>query len=129
MTSRNSKRTRGTIAFDFDGELHEDPHYRWPPAALDFSLIEQAHDRGYAVAVMTCNDIWRVAGLLQRHGFRVYADHAMRHMYWHDPSVVLVTGRKVCATAYVDDRAIRYRFGEDTGKVWAELDSRGNIPV
>ena len=48
----------------------------------------------------------------------------MRYQSWDDPRVVLVTGRKVCATAYVDDRAIRYTFGDDPATVWDVLDSR-----
>jgi hypothetical protein len=53
----------------------------------------------------------------------------MRHMYWHDPEVVLVTGRKVCADAYIDDRAIRYAYGEDPARVWDVLDNRPVLPV
>lgn len=127
--SREDRKVRGNIALDFDGVLHELRGYHWPLAGTDFSLIHQAHDRGYAVTVMTCNDVGLVARELQVHGFRVYADHTMRHMYWHDPDVILVTGRKVCATAYVDDRAIRYQFGEDTARVWDVLDSSPALPV
>lgn len=120
---------QGTIALDFDGVLHELPGYHWPPAGLDFTLIDQALERGYAVVVMTCNTVELVARLLSEYGFRALADTRMRHMSWHDPDVILVTGRKVCATAYVDDRAIRYAYGEDPAKVWDVLDNRPALPV
>jgi hypothetical protein len=121
-----------TIAFDFDGVLSEGAGYHWPLTGLDLSLIHQAHERGYAVVIMTCNDVRLVAAELNRNGISVLADTRMRYLEWHNPSVVLVTGRKVCADAYVDDRAIRYAYGEDPANVWTELagrglDSRGKI--
>lgn len=133
MTSR---KTRGTIAFDFDGVLSEGRHYHWPLTGINLDLINQAHERGYAVAVMTCNDVRLVAAELNSRGVAAYADIRMRYKSWpsrpEGRGIVLVTGRKVCATAYVDDRAIRWQFGDDPANVWAvldgaELDSRENI--
>jgi ADP-ribose pyrophosphatase YjhB (NUDIX family) len=123
MTKSNRK-VKGTVAFDFDGVMHSDPHYRWPLAETDFSLINKVQARGYAAAVMTCNDVSRVAATLRNHGFRAVADVRMSRMYWHDPEAILVTGRKICADFYVDDKAVRYQFGQSHEIVTDLLDER-----
>lgn len=125
-----TKLVQGTIAFDFDGVLSEGGEYHWPLTNLDLTLIHQAHERGYAVVIMTCNDVGKVASALQwDNGIEAFADLDMRYQSWHYPDIVLVTGRKVCATAYVDDRAIRFTYGDDPAKVWDVLDSRQEIPL
>lgn len=117
-----SRFVQGTIAFDFDGVLSEGAGYHWPLTNLDLDLIGQAQTRGYAVVIMTCNDVGLVATELWRRDIDCWPDHTMRHMYWHDPDIVLVTGRKVCAVAYVDDRAIRFTYGDEPAKIWDVLD-------
>lgn len=107
-----SRKVNGTIAFDFDGVLHENPHYKWPLDAVDLGLLRKAHARGYAVAIMTCNDVTRVARFLRKSGFRAVADTKMTRMHWSDPEAILVTNRKLVADFYVDDKAVRYRFGQ-----------------
>lgn len=121
MTGRN-KRVAGTIALDFDGVLSKRAGYHWPLTGLNLDLIHQAHARGYAVAIMTCNTVELVAAELERYDVSCYPDYRMRFQAWHDPQVVLVTGRKVCADAYVDDRAIRFAYGDDPANVWDVLD-------
>lgn len=124
MSKRKSKKgkslrwVQGTVCFDFDGVLSKGSDYHWPTDELDLSLITEAHERGYAVAVMTCNDVHRVADELRKHGLRVHPDPYMYRASWHDPERVLVTGRKITATAYVDDRAISYRFGQPVSAVF-----------
>lgn len=117
-------KVRGTIALDFDGVLHANPHYRWPLDAVDLGLIRKAHARGYAVAIMTCNDVTRVAQFLRKSGFRATADTKMTRFGWHEPETVLVTGRKICADFYVDDKAIRYQFGQPYETVFDLVDER-----
>jgi 8-oxo-dGTP diphosphatase len=122
-----SKKYRRLIAFDFDGVLSKNPYYKWPLDGVDFSLILEAQERGYAAAVMTCNDVGQVAAELRRHGISALADPHMLRSSWHAPRQVLVTGRKLAAHAYVDDRAIHYRFGQDTSLVWDEIDYRSGF--
>ena len=64
--SKRQRATRGTVAFDFDGVLSKGANYHWPLTGLDLTLIREAQDRGYAVAVMTCNDVNLVAAELRR---------------------------------------------------------------
>lgn len=124
--SRSKKKDRrpvnGLVAFDFDGVLSKGTRYHWPLDELDLSLIAGAHERGYAVAVMTCNDVTRVAGALRQRGLRVFADVRMTREFWSDPEVVLVTNRKVAAKLYVDDRAVRYQYGQPASVVYDTLD-------
>jgi hypothetical protein len=120
--TRSRQQVRGTIVFDFDGVLSEGAEYHWPLTGLDLTLIREAHERGYAVAVMTCNDVGRVADELTRYGVVAFADHEMAYQYWHNPGLVLVTGRKVCADLYVDDKAVRYRYGEPVSMVFDALE-------
>ncbi len=120
--SKSPKQVRGTVCLDFDGVLHEHRGYRWPLGETDFSLITKAQDRGYAAAVMTCNDVRLVAAALRRQGFRATADVRMVREYWHDPVAVLVTNRKISATLYVDDKAVNYQYGQPAEVVFDALD-------
>ena len=118
---------RKLICFDFDGVLSEGSGYHWPLTGLDLTPIHQAHARGYAVAVMTCNDVHMVARELKCHGIDVLADYLMDRMEWHggpDGLQVLVTGRKLCAHAYVDDRAVCWQYGDDPAALWREIGRR-----
>jgi 8-oxo-dGTP pyrophosphatase MutT (NUDIX family) len=122
------------ISYDCDGVLHANPG--WSPAWSEFdtTLISEAHARGVAVAVSTCNDTWRVAAKIKSRGFRVHDDNkepvgrSFTHSpTWHggdDGTVVLVTNRKVCAFAYVDDKAYHYQFRTDPMAVWMDLDAK-----
>lgn len=106
---------RDNIAFDFDGVLHEHPGYRATFGAIDLNPIRLAHERGLAASVMTCNDLHRVAAVLRRGGFRVFVDADMRHLFWdggYSGTTVLVTGRKVSAIGYLDDKGYNARHGE-----------------
>lgn len=113
-----------TIAFDFDGVIHEDPHYRIEFLDIDVAPIREAHRRGYAVAIMTCNDVRRVAAALRRLKLRAWADVGMRFLEWSggkDGKEILVTGRKIVASLYVDDKAMNWRYGEDPAAIFAEV--------
>ncbi len=104
MTTR-----RRTLCFDFDGVIHSSPEWLPVCAEIDTEGIRQAHAAGYAVAVMTCSPLGQVADALRAHGLAVHADHEMRYSGWHggpDGRTVLITGRKIVASAYLDDRAV-----------------------
>jgi 8-oxo-dGTP diphosphatase len=121
---------RSLIALDWDGVLHDAPDWRPVFGDIDLGLISEAHERGYAVAVMTCNSVPRVAAALRERGIQVVPDERMRRPGWNggrDGREVLVTKRKVAAAAYVDDRAIHYVYGQDPSLVWEELDRRGGF--
>lgn len=117
-------KVKGTIALDFDGVIHENPHYKWPLDAVDLGLIRKAHARCYAVAIMTCNDVSLVAKFLRQSGFRAVADLKMTRHSWHDPESILVTNRKITADFYVDDKAVRYRFGQSHEVIFDLVDER-----
>jgi 8-oxo-dGTP diphosphatase len=123
--TRSKRQVKGTVAFDWDGVLSEGGEYHWPLTGLDLTLIHEAHARGYAAAVMTCNDVRLVAAELRRHGIKAAADIAMARCSWHDPVAVLVTGRKISADLYVDDRAVNYRYGQPAEIVLGALDEAG----
>lgn len=119
----------GLIAIDFDGVLTPSPEACWPPAEVDLTLIRLAQARGYAVAIMTCNaDVRRVAAELVARGIAAVADPAMSHRSWSDPGTVLVTNRKVIADFYVDDRAVRYRFGDPVPAIFGRAGELAAAP-
>lgn len=116
---------RRCIGFDFDGVLHEHASYTQRDGKVDFSLITEGFQRGFAAAVITANIPDRVGWSLRKAGFSVVVDNDMRYPAWSGGSGgrhVLVTNRKISAFRYVDDRAISYRFGEPTQYVWEEVD-------
>src|SRR5216684_3947515 len=74
---------------------------------------------------MTCNDVGRVARELRRHKINAIADPYMTHMDWTGGKTgreVLVTGRKLAAKFYVDDRNINHQYGQDPQQVWDQAD-------
>lgn len=111
--------TQGCLAFDYDGVVHESPKYHWPPTALDTSVMREAMARGYAVAVVTCNVGSLVGDALIKQGFKVYVDKDMTRSRWAETGTVLVTNRKIAGVlAYIDDRAIRWSYGQDPAIIW-----------
>lgn len=114
-----------TIAFDWDGVVHEHAAFTAPMGNCDLELLREAIARGYSVAVMTCNNVGYVSGYLRDHGFRVYADTAMRYMDWESAGdLVLVTNRKVCAGLYADDKGFEYHYGQGGAGIFAEAERR-----
>lgn len=100
---------RELLCFGFDGVLSQGRSYHWPLTRLDVSPLRQAHERGYACAVMTCNTVPWVVVALWRTGIKATADDYRDNQEWNggrDGRRVLVTNRKLAAVAYVDDRAI-----------------------
>src|SRR5580692_7717984 len=111
--------TRQCVSVDFDGLLHS-YHDGWKDGSiygdLDFSVIPKLHDLGYAVAVSTCRPITPVVHSLRKHGFIVQDDVTLARSFWYGGTrgdTVLVTNRKVAAVAYLDDRAVNVKYGQD----------------
>lgn len=121
-----------TIAVDFDGVIHaysrgwaDGSIYDQPmPGALDGLRDLLDHD---AVFVFTARDPEQVAPWLERYGFDVTTDQSCPDCppfgvtticttckgtrlltFWNQRGRLLVTNRKLPATAYLDDRAVRF---------------------
>lgn len=100
-----------TIAVDFDGVIHayslgwcDGSIYDPPmPGALDGLHAVMDQD---AVFVHTAREPEPVAEWLTAHGFTCQTDHD--GPFWNHRGVLLVTNRKLAATAYLDDRAVRF---------------------
>ncbi|MCM8548931.1 hypothetical protein [Streptomyces sp. STCH 565 A] len=100
-----------TIAVDFDGVIHayskgwhDGTIYDPPmPGALDGlrQLMKQ-----HAVFVLTTRDISQVGSWLLERDFSVRLGHD--GPFWNERGRLLVTNRKLAATAYLDDRAVRF---------------------
>lgn len=113
--SKAEYRVERLVSVDFDGVLHEHPSYVVKFGEVQVDLIRALHKAGHPVAVSTCNDVWRVADVLEAAGFEVYADRHHRYTFWSggkDGREVLVTNCKVAAMAYIDDRAVNWKFGD-----------------
>ncbi|MFE0727920.1 hypothetical protein ACFW2X_06650 [Streptomyces antibioticus] len=105
-----------TIAVDFDGVIHQysrgwqdgsiyDPPM---PGALDGLRTLMQRD---AVFVFTARNPEQVADWLFKHGeFNITWEGpgAITCEFWNDRDRILVTNRKLPATHYLDDRAVRF---------------------
>lgn len=103
-----------------DGSIYDEP----VPGA--FEAIRALMDAGIAVFIHTTRRPEDVAAWLAPHGFVVTTDDRCPEclgvedrdcsicrgagllLFWDDVTRLLVTGRKLAAVAYVDDRAIRF---------------------
>lgn len=105
-----------TIAVDFDGVIHayrrgwaDGSIYDQPmPGALDGLRTLMEHD---AVFVFTSRNTEQVADwLFERGDFNVTWEPPGESIceFWNDRHRILVTNRKLPATAYLDDRAVRF---------------------
>lgn len=100
-----------TIAVDFDGVIHayrkgwqDGAIYDPPmPGALDGLRELMDHD---AVFIHTTRDVGQVAGWLLERGFSTRTGYD--GPFWNERGVLLVTNLKLAATAYLDDRAVRF---------------------
>lgn len=130
-----------TVAVDFDGVVHaysrgwhDGTIYDEPiPGALD---ALHALMRDYAVFIHTTREPEQVMPWLEGHGFdvtidercgaceglggRVMVDHCPacegsgQLLFWNLQGQLLVTNRKLAATAYIDDRAVRFESWPQT---------------
>jgi hypothetical protein len=120
-----------TIAIDFDGVIHayskgwhDGTIYDPPlPGAIEglHALMEQ-----HAVFIFTTREPEQVMPWLESHGFDVTIDDRCGNCpngipsictdckgsglltFWNHQGQLLVTNRKLAATAYLDDRAVRF---------------------
>ncbi len=102
-----------TIAVDFDGVIHayskgwhDGTIYDPPlPGALDGlrALMEQ-----HAVFIFTTRESSQVTEWLIGHGFDAITDNPGVRVFWDQRGRLLVTNQKLAATAYLDDRAVRF---------------------
>jgi hypothetical protein len=124
-----SREIRGTVVLDWDGICEDSYGQRLDAASPrhDFGGIDEAHLRGYAVAISTCNIVDYIGQVLTGQGYRVRARSVHASCYWEDPRIVLVTNVKISGW-YVDDRAIMrgtaspWRFPVDWREVFAQLE-------
>lgn len=100
-----------TLAIDFDGVIHgysrgwhDGTIYDPPlPGALDGLRVLMERN---AVFVFTTRDVGQVAEWLINQGFGCRTGYD--GPFWNERGVLLVTNRKLAATAYLDDRAVRF---------------------
>lgn len=107
-----------TIAIDFDGVIHS-YHKGWhdgtiygEPVPGAFEAIRKLQLAGYAVYVHTSRDEAQVFEWLFKHD--VAATYGATIQFWDNLDVVLVSNRKLPAVAYIDDRAIRFSYWDQT---------------
>jgi hypothetical protein len=100
------------IAVDFDGVIHaysrgwDDGSIYDEPLAGAFAALRQLMTR-YAVFILTTREAESVAGWLRDRGDFAVTTRAPRQ-FWNKRGVLLVTNRKLPATVYIDDRALRF---------------------
>lgn len=109
---------RKCVAVDFDGVLHKYSR-GWQGGQVydpvDFMVIRRIQEEGYAAAVMTTRDVNQVAEVMEG-WFDIVIDTNCTYKFWNGGESgldVLITNRKIAAVAYIDDRAVHYRFDDD----------------
>lgn len=112
------------LAVDCDGTLNNKPEGQTGVdngATWNFALIRYAVKLGCRVGIMTCNDPFYVAGVLEEHGIPAVADLAREYKIppWDD--AVLVTDRKILADWYIDDRNALFRYGDSVPGLFARI--------
>lgn len=116
-----------TVSVDFDGVIHA---YRrgWadgtiydPPVPGALEALRTLMSE-HAVFVLTSRDPEQVAPWLDGHGFETVVDrHTARRRFWNGRGKLLVTSRKLPASAYIDDRAVRFTDWDRTLREVADL--------
>ncbi|SRR6266568_460225 len=121
------------VAFDWDGTLNNTPVTHGNDPAImrgqvcDLTPLHAVMASGHRVAIMTAGDPLFVLGRLLDRKVPAFADTAMEHKVPPSAGMVMVTNRKVLADVYVDDRALRWRFGMDASVI--ERTMRDITPV
>jgi hypothetical protein len=125
---------RKCVCIDFDGVIHSYER-GWQGGAIygdiDVEGIHLLHRAGFAVAVLTARQTDPVHQALSGNGFAVLVDYPMAHSKWDggsDGRTVLVTNRKVAAVAYIDDRAVLHKHGDDWVAALASVDALSGHP-
>lgn len=121
MLERPTVTRRKCLAIDFDGVIHRYSK-GWRSGeiydSIDITGIREGQEAGFAVAILTTRDVVQVASCLRGYveGCRIVADIKCKLRFWNggDSGLdILVTNRKIGAVAYIDDRAICHRWGDN----------------
>lgn len=105
------------VAVDFDGVIHRYSR-GWADGTIYDPPLEGSGDalrelmKDYAVFIHTTRDADTVAKWISRQFYIdtvTYPDGYLPE-FWNRRDAILVTNRKLPAIAYIDDRAIRFRF-------------------
>src|SRR3989442_769984 len=88
---RTSTAYRPTVVFDFDGVIHS-YHKGWQDGAiygdLDLKGIQEAYERGFAIAIVTARDVMSVADHLlpifnaSPDPWRLIVDRKCEYSFW-----------------------------------------------
>jgi hypothetical protein len=106
-----------TIAIDFDGVIHKysegwkDGSIYDEPVEDAFGTIYYLIDSGIAVYVHTSRKPWPIANWLNENHFKlplILETMKARREFWNRTNALLITNRKLPASAYIDDRGIRF---------------------
>ncbi|GGO63098.1 hypothetical protein [Nonomuraea cavernae] len=91
----------------FDGTIYDEP---MPGAFNGLRLLMQR----YAMFIHTARSARQVAEWLAKHGFETCVEDEIHApmKFWTDRDRLLVTNRKLPATAYLDDRAVKFTSWE-----------------
>ncbi|MEW9530769.1 hypothetical protein [Microbispora sp. NPDC049125] len=113
-----------TVAVDFDGVIHSYEE-GWADGTIYGGLVPGTTSalrnlmRGFAVYVLTCRTpLEHVAKWITlATEIPAVADQGTLR-FWHERDRILVTGRKLPAIAYIDDRAVAFR---DWGRALSDV--------
>ncbi len=126
-TYEEPTKRRMLVGLDFDGVIHR-YSLGWSGGAIydpvDVTGIRLLQHAGLAVAIFTCRDTQTVATVLEEHGIRTQQDVGDNNMFWdggEDGRIVLVTNFKISAIAYIDDRAVNHKWGDNWGATMLEV--------
>jgi len=107
-----------TYAVDVDGVLHaysrgwHDGTMYDPPLPGAFEGLRTLMERD-AVFLFTTRNTAQVMDWLGRHGFGMPVTNLTPDgPFWNERGILLVTNRKLAATHYLDDRAVRFTTWE-----------------
>lgn len=119
-----------TIALDFDGVIHAYSR-GWHDGTIYDELMPGAVEgmrellKNYAVFIFTARSNLRAVAdyVRDRLGVPVSVDHPeVPRQFWSTRDIVYVTGRKLPAVAYVDDRGVRFTSWDDVFEQLEHLD-------
>lgn len=98
---------RPTLCVDFDGVIHDYDPAKWPKMGLPKpgcnQALQELVDRGYRIVVWT-----------SRASKKENIDHVRDWLDYYDIPYHDISGVKINAVAYIDDRGIRFETWQQT---------------